>query len=145
MQGIEPVPPQCAVFLQPLIDLDERLRPQAVDPPLRLLAYVDEPGLPQNPHVPGHARPSDRQRVGQLADLAGELPVRRGHQHVGARKREILDVDDEEIDPELELETGVCYFNDLAYPLGSYVLSGDELLHCEERGVWVRKGEIRPD
>jgi hypothetical protein len=54
-------------------------------------------------------------------------------------------VDDEEIDPELELETGVCYFNDLAYPLGSYVLSGDELLHCEERGVWVRKGEIRPD
>ena len=57
----------------------------------------------------------------------------------------ILDDDDEEIDPELELETGVCYFNDLAYPLGSYVLSGDELLHCEERGVWVRKGEIRPD
>jgi hypothetical protein len=57
----------------------------------------------------------------------------------------ILDQDDEEIDPELELETGVCYFNDLAYALGSYVLSGDELLHCEERGVWVRKGEIRPD
>ena len=57
----------------------------------------------------------------------------------------ILDDDDEEIDPELELETGVCYFNDLPYPLGSYGLSGDELLHCEERGVWVRKGEIRPD
>lgn len=57
----------------------------------------------------------------------------------------ILDVDDEEIDPEIELETGVCYFNDIAYPLDSYVLSGDELLHCEERGVWVRKGEVRPD
>ncbi|HMA87943.1 MAG TPA: DUF1496 domain-containing protein [Burkholderiales bacterium] len=57
----------------------------------------------------------------------------------------ILDEEDEEIDPELELETGVCYFNDVAYPLGSYVLSGSELLHCEERGVWVRKGEIRPE
>jgi len=56
----------------------------------------------------------------------------------------ILDEEDEEIDPELELETGVCYFNDAAYALGSYVLSGNELLHCEERGVWVRKGEIRP-
>ncbi|HKI63742.1 MAG TPA: DUF1496 domain-containing protein [Burkholderiales bacterium] len=61
------------------------------------------------------------------------------------RTSPILDVDDEEIDPELELETGVCYFNDLAYPLGAYVLSGSELLHCEERGVWVRKGEIRTD
>jgi hypothetical protein len=57
----------------------------------------------------------------------------------------ILDEDDEEIDPELELETGVCYFNDVAYPLGTYVLSGDELMQCAERGVWVRKGEVRPD
>ena len=57
----------------------------------------------------------------------------------------ILDEEDEELEPELELETGVCYFNDVAYPLGSYVLSGSELLHCEERGVWVRKGEIRPE
>ncbi|HXZ93914.1 MAG TPA: hypothetical protein VEG36_13645 [Burkholderiales bacterium] len=56
----------------------------------------------------------------------------------------IVDEEDEELEPELELETGVCYFNDVAFPLGSYVLSGSELLHCEERGVWVRKGEIRP-
>jgi hypothetical protein len=41
---------------------------------------------------------------------------------------------------DLELETGVCYFNDTAYPVGQFVCSGDELLHCEERGVWVRKG-----
>jgi len=57
----------------------------------------------------------------------------------------IVDEEDEEVDPELELETGVCYFNDVAYPLGSYVLSGSELLHCEERGVWVRKGELAPE
>ena len=44
----------------------------------------------------------------------------------------------------METEAGVCYFNDSAYPIGTYVLSGGELLHCEERGVWVRKGEMRP-
>ena len=43
-----------------------------------------------------------------------------------------------------EIETGVCYFNDMPYPVGEYVLSGDELLHCEDRGVWVCKGEIEP-
>lgn len=61
------------------------------------------------------------------------------------RTSPILDEEDEELEPELELETGVCYFNDVAFPLGSYVLSGSELLHCEERGVWVRKGEIRTE
>jgi hypothetical protein len=25
-----------------------------------------------------------------------------------------------------------------AYPIGEYVPSGDELLRCERRGVWVR-------
>ena len=51
---------------------------------------------------------------------------------------------DEEISLDLELESGGCYFNDTVYPIGQYVLSGSELLHCEERGVWVRKGEMRP-
>ena len=44
---------------------------------------------------------------------------------------------------DLELEAGACYFNGTAYPVGQYVCSGDELLHCEERGVWVRKGSCR--
>jgi hypothetical protein len=56
----------------------------------------------------------------------------------------ILD-EDEEISLDSELETGFCRFNGIAYPIGEYVLSGNELLHCEERGVWVRKGEMRPD
>ena len=55
------------------------------------------------------------------------------------------DEDDDELSFDLELETGVCYFNDVAYPIGQYVRSGDEILHCEERGVWVRKGELPPD
>jgi hypothetical protein len=53
------------------------------------------------------------------------------------RNSPILDDEDEELPTELEVETGVCYFNSLSYPLGSYVRSGSELLHCEERGVWV--------
>jgi hypothetical protein len=51
----------------------------------------------------------------------------------------------EEISLDLELEEGVCYFNNVAYPIGEYVLSGSELLRCDGRGVWMRKGEMRPD
>jgi hypothetical protein len=58
----------------------------------------------------------------------------------------IFDSSDEH-DPslDLELETGVCYFNAKAYALGSYVCSGDELLRCEERGVWIREGTCYQD
>ena len=51
----------------------------------------------------------------------------------------------EELSLDTEIEAGACYFNDIAYPIGTYVLSGDELLHGEERSVWVRKGEMRAD
>lgn len=50
----------------------------------------------------------------------------------------------EDISLDLELEVGACYFNNVTYPIGQYVRSGSELLHCEERGVWVRKGEMQP-
>lgn len=52
----------------------------------------------------------------------------------------ILDRNDEDLlSLDLELETGVCYFNDASYARGDYVLSGDQLLRCEERGLWVPK------
>jgi len=52
---------------------------------------------------------------------------------------------DDDTPPDLEaLETPVCYFNNESFPIGSYVLSGDELLSCERPGLWVRKGEQRP-
>jgi hypothetical protein len=55
-------------------------------------------------------------------------------------------VDEDEYEqPAPDLEAGVCYFNDVAYPIGQFVRSGSELLRCEERGVWVREGEMRPD
>ena len=59
----------------------------------------------------------------------------------------ILDHDsetDEALAGNLEVETGVCYFNGQSFGIGEYVCSGNELLHCEERGIWVRKGPCRP-
>ena len=50
----------------------------------------------------------------------------------------------EEISLDAEIEAGVCYFNDIVFPIGTYVLSGSELLRCDGRGVWVRSGEMRP-
>jgi hypothetical protein len=56
------------------------------------------------------------------------------------RTSPILDEDEEsESSFDFDRETGVCHFNGQSFPLGSYVLSGSDLLHCEERGVWVRK------
>jgi hypothetical protein len=57
-------------------------------------------------------------------------------------------VDEEEYEepsPDLELEVGACYFNGVSYPIGQFVRSGSELLRCEERGIWVREGEMRPE
>jgi len=51
----------------------------------------------------------------------------------------------DEVSLDLELEAGSGYFNNVASPVGQYVRRGSELLHCEVRGVWVRKGEMRPD
>ncbi len=52
--------------------------------------------------------------------------------------------DDEILSFDLELETGVCYFNNESFPIGQYVCSGEELLRCEERGIWVREGSCYP-
>jgi len=53
--------------------------------------------------------------------------------------------DETEASPDLELEAPVCHFNGEVFALGAYVQSGSEVLQCTERGVWVRKGEKRPD
>jgi len=55
----------------------------------------------------------------------------------------VVDEDDERT-LDFERETSVCYYNGVAYPIGQYVLSGAELLHCEVGGVWVRRGETLP-
>jgi hypothetical protein len=57
----------------------------------------------------------------------------------------ILDEEDaEELSFDVGLEAPACRFNGVPYEIGDYVLSGNELLHCVERGVWTRVGEMRP-
>ena len=46
--------------------------------------------------------------------------------------------------PDLELEAAACYFNGEPFTLDACVLSGSEVLQCTGRGVWLRKGEMKP-
>lgn len=71
-------------------------------------------------------------------------PVKVGAPDPTLRTSPILENVDEDVSLDAEIETGVCYFNNVAYPIGEYILSGDELLKCEGRGVWVREGEMEP-
>jgi diaminopimelate dehydrogenase len=93
----------------------------------------------------GHWTRGVRDALERGATMTGHVP------EVGAPDPElktspIIDEDEyEEPSPDLELEAGVCYFNDVSYPIGQFVRSGSELLRCEGRGVWVREGEMRPD
>ena len=52
----------------------------------------------------------------------------------------IFDGNEGELSLDQELETGVCYFNNEVFAIDDYVCSGNELLRCEGRGVWVREG-----
>jgi hypothetical protein len=88
-------------------------------------------------------------KAGQLTALWKEnvmTDAKRQAPRVGAPDPELKNspifdsADWDEMSLDLELESGVCYFNAQSYALGSYVCSGDELLRCEERGVWVREG-----
>jgi len=51
------------------------------------------------------------------------------------------ETDTGELSFDAELETGACLFNDQRYALGDYVRSGSELLHCTDRGVWLKVRE----
>jgi hypothetical protein len=45
LQGVQPVGPQASIRCQPLIDRSQRLRPDAVEPTLRVDLHVDRSGL----------------------------------------------------------------------------------------------------
>mgnify|MGYP001827782050 CR=1 FL=1 len=74
------------------------------------------------------------------------MPTSKEIPHVGAPDPELKNspIFDEEDDGylslDLELESSACYFNGEAYKIGQYVCSGDDLLRCEERGIWKREG-----
>ena len=50
------------------------------------------------------------------------------------------DVGKEDLSLDQELEIGCCYFNNETFKLSDYVCSGNELLRCEEKGIWIREG-----
>jgi len=79
MQRAEPLFPQGPIVLEPVVDLGQRFWPQAVHPPLRLLAHVDKPGLAQHPQVPRYPRAGDREQRGQLT--GGGLAAAQGVEH----------------------------------------------------------------
>lgn len=111
-----------------------------------LSLYYKQGATHETESIRSHA---DRDRYGApRCALKGKDMIHRVPQ-VGApdpelRTSPILD-ESAELSLDAELESGVCYFNDVAYPIGQYLRSGSELLHCEGRGVWVRSGEMRPE
>ncbi len=76
------------------------------------------------------------------------LPMVDQHLQVGAPDPELetspIVGEDDEVEVEPNVAGGGCRFNGVGYRIGDFVLSGDELLHCEAPGVWVREGEMRP-
>jgi hypothetical protein len=88
---------------------------------------------------------TDTPRIRRLAMNKTAHPPMVGAPDPELRNSPIFDeTSDEFLSLDLEIESGACYFNGESFAIGDYVCSGDELLHCEERGVWVRKGSCRP-
>lgn len=65
-KGVQPLLPQGPVRVQPFIDLGEWLGTKTVNPPLRLLANLNQPDLAQDPQVSGYPWASNRQQRRQL-------------------------------------------------------------------------------
>src|SRR5258708_25442448 len=65
-QGAKPLLPQNPIPAQPFIDLGQRLRAKTVDSPLRVLANLDKPRLPQHPEMARYPWPTNRQQPCQL-------------------------------------------------------------------------------
>jgi hypothetical protein len=75
-------------------------------------------------------------------------PLSEQHPQVGApdpdRDTSPIVGENGEVEAEPNVAGGVCYFNGVSYPIGTYVLSGSEVLRCEPPGLWVREGELPP-
>ena len=59
--------PKDSVVIEPFVKLGERLRAQAVDPELGLMANLNETGVSEDPKVPRGAGTSDGQQRRELA------------------------------------------------------------------------------
>ena len=68
LEAIEVRCPKGAVCREPVVELDERLRPDAVQAALRVSTHIDEPGVPEHTEMLGHRRLADAEVVDELAD-----------------------------------------------------------------------------
>jgi hypothetical protein len=67
-EAIEVRRPELAVGLEPVVELCERFRPDAIQTALRVCAHVDEPRLFEDAEMLGHGRLADAEAVDELAD-----------------------------------------------------------------------------
>ena len=65
--------PEASVGGEPVVELDERLWPDAVQAALRVRARLDEAGLLQDAEMLGHRRLAEAEPVDELADRP--LPI----------------------------------------------------------------------
>ena len=60
--------PELAVRRQPVVELCERLRPDAIQAALGLHARLDEPGVLEHTEMFGHGRLADAEAIDELTD-----------------------------------------------------------------------------
>ncbi len=67
-------------------------------------------------------------------------------QQVGAADPELRtspifdDAEESFLSLDYELESPFCYFNSESFIIGQFVCSGQQMLKCNGRGVWVAEG-----
>ena len=73
-EGVELAAPEAPVRLEPLVQLTERLGPEGVQAPLGVGPDLDQPRLPEDPQVLGHARLAEAKPGDQLVHRPLTLP-----------------------------------------------------------------------
>lgn len=68
IEVVEPTLPQFAVGGEPLVDLPQRLRPEAIETSAGIDSYVDEPRVAQDAEVLRHGGLGHIQRIDELAN-----------------------------------------------------------------------------
>jgi hypothetical protein len=73
LEAIEVSCPKLAIFGEPVVELCERLRPDAVEAALRVGAHIDESRLFEDAEMFGHGGLADAEPVDELADRSLSL------------------------------------------------------------------------
>jgi len=104
LEGVEAAGPHGPVWLQPGIELAQRLRPHPINPSLRIDPRFNETNLAQDAQVLRHRRLADVEFLDQLADrplavakqFDDDSPVWLGHDlERGTHRHSLLNIADE--------------------------------------------------